>query len=81
MCPLSLDPPPTLCSFSNVCSHLQNMSQNLPFQLDHPQVGTGVPNGLLMLWNSFNDFVFNHRSGCCTTTVCGYTGYVGDIES
>ena len=40
---------------------------------------TAVPNGLLMLWNIFNDFVFEHRSGCCATEP-GYTGDIGAIE-
>ena len=30
-------------------------------------VDTGVPNSLLMLRNSLNGFVFEHRSGCYTT--------------
>ena len=49
------------------------------FDLAFPPVGTGVPNGLLMLRNSFNDFVFEHRSGCCATDP-GYTGDIGAIE-
>ena len=40
-----------------------------------PPVDTGVPNGLLMLRNSFNDFVFEHRSGCCAAE----PGHAGDI--
>ena len=42
-------------------------------------VDTGVPNCLLMLRNDFNDFAFEHRSGCCTTEP-GYAGDIGDIE-
>ena len=33
-----------------------------------------MPNGLLMLQNSFDDFVFEHRSGCCATE-SGRRGY------
>ena len=44
----------------------------------HP-VGTGAPNGLLMLRNSINDFVFEPRSGCCATEP-GYAGDIGAIE-
>ena len=42
-------------------------------------VDTGVPYCLLMLWNGFNDFAFEHRSGCCTTEP-GYAGDIGAIE-
>ena len=49
------------------------------FRLGLPPVDTGVRNGLLMLRNSFNDFVFEHRSGCCTTEP-GYAGDIGAIE-
>ena len=63
----SLAQPPTICPFSHLGCHLQKTSQNIPFQLGLPPVDTGVPNGLLMLRNSFKDFVFEHRSGCCAT--------------
>ena len=36
-------------------------------------------NGLLMLRNGFNDFVLEHRSGCCATDP-GFAGDVGAIE-
>ena len=42
-------------------------------------VDTGVPYCLLMLRNNFNDFAFEHRSGCCTTEP-GYAGNIGAIE-
>ena len=42
-----------------------------------PPVDTCVPNCLLMLRNDFNDFAFEHRSGCCATE----PGYAGDIDS
>ena len=44
-----------------------------------PLVGTSVPNGLLLLRNSFNDCVFEHRSGCCASEP-GYAGDIGGIE-
>ena len=48
--------------------HLQQTSENIPFRLGSPSpVDTGVPNGLLMLRKDFNDFLFEHRSGCCAT--------------
>ena len=43
-----------------------------------PPIDNGVPNGLFMLRNSKN-FVFEYRSGCCTTEP-GYAGDIGDIE-
>ena len=49
------------------------------FRLGLLPVDTDVPNGLLMLRNSFNNFVFEHRSGCCTTEP-GYTRDIGAIE-
>ena len=49
------------------------------FQLGLPPVDTGVPNCLLMLHNDFNDFAFEHRSGCCATEP-GYAGDIGGIE-
>ena len=55
------------------------MSQNIPFQLDLPPLDTGVPNGLLMLRTSLNDFVFEQQSGCCATER-GYAGDIGAIE-
>ena len=57
----------------------QKTSQNIPFRLGLPPVDTGVPNSLLMLQNSLNDFVFEDRSGCCATDP-GYTGDIGAIE-
>ena len=39
-----------------------------------------LPNGLLMVRDSLNDFVFEHRSGCCPTEP-GYAGDIGAIES
>ena len=44
-----------------------------------PPPDTNVPNGLLMLRNSLNDFVFEQRSGCCATEP-GYVGDIGAIE-
>ena len=71
----SLEQPSTLCPFS----HLQKTSQNIPFRLGLSPVDTGVPNGWYMLRNSLNDFVFEHRSGCCTTEP-DYAGDNGAIE-
>ena len=34
---------------------------------------------MLMLWNSLNDFVIEHRSGCWVTE-SGYAGDIGAIE-
>ena len=59
--------------------HLQKTSQNIPFRLGLPPVDTGVPYCLLMLRNDFNDFAFEHRSGCCTSEP-GYAGDIGAIE-
>ena len=58
----------------------EKTSQNVPFRLGLSLVDTGVPNGLTMLWNSINDFVFEHRSGCCATEP-GYAGDIGTIET
>ena len=77
MCPFSLQQPSTICPFSHLGCHLQKTSQNIPFQLGLPPVDTGVPNCLLMLRNDFNDFAFEHRSGCCATE----PGYAGDIDA
>ena len=52
-------------------------SQNIPFRLGLPPVNTGVPYCLLMLWNDFNDFAFEHRSGCCVSE----PDYAGDISA
>ena len=53
---------------------------NLPLRLSLPvPVDTGVSNGLLMLPNSLDDFVFEHQSVCCTTEP-GYAGDIGAIE-
>ena len=71
--------PSTICPFSHLGCHLQKTSQNIPFRLGLPPVDTSVPNGLLMLRNSLNDFVFEHRSGCCATEP-GYAGDIGAIE-
>ena len=49
------------------------------FDLAFPPVDTGVPNCLLMLRNGFNDFAFEHRSGCCATEP-GYAEDIGAIE-
>ena len=65
----------TICPFS----HLQETSQNIPFQLGLSPVDTGVPNWLLMLRNSLSNLVFKHRSDCCSTEP-GYTGDIGAIE-
>ena len=59
-------------------SHLQKMSQNIPFRLGLFPVDTGVPYCLL-LRNDFNDFAFEHQSGCCATEP-GYAGDIGAIE-
>ena len=53
--------------------------QNIPFGLGLFAVDTSVPNGLLMLQNSFHDFIFEHWSGCYTTEP-GYAGDIGLIE-
>ena len=79
LCPFSLEQPFTMCAFSPLGCHFQKMSQNIPFRLGLPAVDTSVPNGLLMIRNSFNDFVFEHRSGCCATEL-GYTRDIGAIE-
>ena len=42
-------------------------------------VDTSVPYCLLILRNNFNDFAFEHRSGCCATEP-GYAGDIGSIE-
>ena len=49
------------------------------FDLAFPPVDTGVPYCLLMLRNDFNDFAFEHRSGCCATEPC-YAGDIGAME-
>ena len=75
LCPFSLEQPSTICPFSHLECHLQKTSQNIPFLLGLPPIDTAVPRGPLMLRNSFNDFVFEHWSGCCATE----PGYAGDI--
>ena len=65
--------PPRLPPSEDVSKH--TFSTWLP----PPPVDTGVPNGLLMLRNSLNDFVFEHRSGCCATEP-GYAGDIGAIK-
>ena len=57
----------------------ERTSQNIPFRLSLSPVDTGVPYCLLMLRNHFNDFAFEHRSGCCATEP-GYAGDIGAIE-
>ena len=49
------------------------------YLFDFPPVDTSVPNDLLMLRNSLNNFVFEHQSSCCATEP-GYTGDIGAIE-
>ena len=68
-----------LLSVNTATSVARRRFKTYPFNLPpspRPQ-DTGVPNGLLMWRNSFNDFVFEHRSGCCTTE----PGYGGDIDA
>ena len=75
----SLEQPSAVCPFSHFSCHLQKTSQYIPVRLGLPPVDTIVPNGLLMLRNSLNDFIFEHRSGCCATKP-GYAGDIGVIE-
>ena len=75
----SLEQPSTNCAFSHLGCHLQKTSQNIPFRLGLPPVDTGVPYCLLMSRNDFNDFAFEHRSGCCATEP-GYAGDIGALE-
>ena len=49
---------------------------NLPLSVHSPTSVATLP---LLLWNSLNDFVFEHRSGCCATEP-GYAGDIGAIE-
>ena len=63
-----------VCSATLVATFRRRL-KNIPFRLGLPPVDTGVPNGLLLLQNSLNDFVLEHRSGCCATE----PGYAGDI--
>ena len=49
------------------------------FDLAFFPVDTGVPNCLLLLRNDFNDFAFEHQSGCCATEP-GYAGDIGAIK-
>ena len=58
---------------------ITSVAFTLIFRLGLPPVDTGVPNCLLMLRNDFNDFAFEHRSGCCATEP-GYAGDIGAIE-
>ena len=58
--------------FGTTFHYLSVQPPRLPNSED---VDTGVPNGLLILRNDFNDFAFEHRSGCYATE----SGYVGDI--
>ena len=64
--------PPRLPPSEYVSKHTFSTWPPLP-------VDTGVPNGLLVLRNSLNDFVFEHRSGCFVTEP-GYAGDIGAIE-
>ena len=66
--------PPSVRSATSVATFRRRLET---YQLGLPLVDTGVPNGLLMLRNSLNDFVFEHRSGCCATEF----GYAGDISA
>ena len=77
---------PSLCnnlplsvrSATSVASFRRRLKTYL-FDLAFPHVDTGVPYCLLMLRNEFNDFAFEHRSGCCATEP-GYAGDIGAIE-
>ena len=68
-----------LCPFSHLGCHLREDVSKHTFSTRPPPVDTGVPNGMLMLRNSLNDFVIEHRSGCCATEP-GYAGDIGVIE-
>ena len=71
----SLEQPSTIFPFR----YLQKTSQNTPFRLGLAPVDIGVPYCLSILRNDFNDFAFEHRSGCCATE-SGYAGDIGAIE-
>ena len=71
--PLSVHSATSVATFRR---RLKTYLFNLAFP---PPVVTSVPNSLLMLQNSFNKFVFEHRSGCCTTEP-GYTRDIGVVE-
>ena len=66
--------PPRMTPSEDVSKHTFTAWPSPPTPTD-----TGVPNSLLMLRNSLNDFVFEQQSGCCTTEP-GYTGDIGAIE-
>ena len=53
--------------------------KNTPFRRGLPPRGHRCAHGLLMLQNSLNKFVFEHRSGCCAPQP-GYVGDIGPIE-
>ena len=57
----------------------EDVSKHTFFDLAFPPIDTGVPYCLLMLRNDFNDFAFEHRSGCCAAEP-GYAGDIGTIE-
>ena len=64
---------------ANLVATFRRHLQNIPFRLGLPPIDTGVPNGLLMLWNSLKDFAFEHRPGCCATEP-SYAGDIGATE-
>ena len=70
--PLSVRSATSVATFRR---HLKTYLFNLAFS----PVDTGVPYCLLMLLNGFNDFAFEHRSGCCATEP-GCAGDIGAIE-
>ena len=67
------------CPFSHLGCHLQKTSQSIHFWFGLPSVDTDVSNGLLMLRNSLNDFVFEHQFRCCATEP-GNARDIGAIE-
>ena len=79
MCPFSLEQPSTSVRSATSVATFRRCLKNIPFQLGLPPVDTGVPNCLLMLQNDFNDFAFEHQSGCCATEP-GYAADIGAIE-
>ena len=70
--------PLSVRSATSVATFRRRLKTNL-FDLAFPPVDTGVPNCLLMLRNSLNDFAFEHRSGCYATEP-GYAGGIGAIK-
>ena len=72
--------PLSVCSATSIATFRRRLKTYLcDLASSPPPVDTGVPNGLLMLRNDFNDFAFEHRSGCCATEP-GYAGDIGAIE-